>query len=252
MIIWQDPDINLQLTEDRVHIWRANLDLPSAQIDRLASFLSPDEITRANRFRFPQHRTSFIASRGILRQLLGNYLNLHPQDIEFDYSDRGKPLLAKSNIDISLQFNLSHSREYALFGFAIDRLIGVDLEYLREMRDAVKIARRFFSSKEYSLIASLDLPQQQQTFFKLWTAKEAYLKAIGIGLAGSLADVEITLDSSKNASILISKTQNWSMYPCIPASDYVGAIAISKSIPLQQIDFWSWHQNLLNSFRNFS
>ena len=246
MAIWQDPTDDLRLTDDRVHIWRANLNLPQEDIEGLIGLLSADELARANKFRFAEHRNSFIASRGILRQLLANYLDLSPKNLEFGYSDRGKPLLAKANLaNIPLQFNVSHSHEYALFGFTWRNLIGVDIEYLREMKDAVKIARRFFSEREFKFISSFDLQQQPRVFFKHWTAKEAYLKAIGVGLTGSLASIEIALDRAENASIIAiddnkATTTGWSMYSCSPASDYVGAIAIQTQITKQQIDFWNW------------
>ena len=123
----------------------------SCQIDSLATLLSTDETARANRFRFDIHRQRFIVARGILRLLLGHYLQTAPHDIEFQYSDRGKPFLAGSKQDC-LQFNLSHSQAYALYGFTYNHPIGVDLEYIKNTPDAVKIARRFFSEAESKLI----------------------------------------------------------------------------------------------------
>ena len=242
---WQQPAADLKLANDRVHIWRANLNLSEAEINRLVTLLSADELARANKFRFLEHRSSFIASRGILRQLLSNYLDISPQELQFSYGDYGKPLLTKDKLNIPLQFNVSHSQEYALFAFTLTHLIGVDLEYLREMKDATKIARRFFSSREFELIGSFGIQQQSRVFFKHWTAKEAYLKAIGVGLTGSLASVEIALDRAENASILAidgnETIKNWSMYSCTPASNYVGAIAIQTPITKQQLSFWSWN-----------
>lgn len=248
MTIWQNP-INLpELAVNRVHIWRASLDLPGEEIEKLISLLSEDELTRANKFRFLEHKNSFIAARGILRLLLGHYLTIEPQDLKFDYGDRGKPRLRETKSPKSLQFNISHSQKYALFGFVCDRSIGVDLEYLREMKDAVKIARRFFSDREFELISSLDVSQQSRIFFQLWTAKEAYLKAIGVGLAGSLANIEINLDRVGNAQILAIddddlQAKDWLMYSCVPQKDYTAAIAIHTPLAESQIDFWNWSPN---------
>ncbi|MGD1917469.1 MAG: 4'-phosphopantetheinyl transferase family protein [Pleurocapsa sp.] len=247
MTVWQSPSNPPVIDKSKVHIWRANLNFSPAEVVRLTAFLSTDEIARANKFRFPQHKRRFIAARSILRQLLSNYLNISPNNIKFDYGDRGKPKIIESNTANSLQFNISHSQEYALFGFTTSNLIGVDLEYLREMPDAVKIAQRFFSPREFDLIKNLTPQQQSQVFFKLWTAKEAYLKAIGIGLSGSLSsvDIDFTLDNNNTLILAINGNttiaNNWSMYSCIPSSNYVGAIAIKTQIAKQQIDFWSWH-----------
>ena len=245
-MIWQNPLHHPVLDRERVHIWRANLDISPDEVTHLSTLLSLDETARANKYRFPEHKRRFIVARGILRQLLGNYLDISPNDLKFEYGDRGKPHVLGSNTCKALQFNISHSEEYALFGFTSDRLIGVDIEYLREMPDAVKIAKRFFSPKEYDLIRNLNAKQQCQAFFKLWTAKEAYFKAIGTGLSGYLASIDINFDSSGDRIRLSSSdnstsVDNWSIYPCVPASNYVGTIAIDTRVVKQQIHFWSWN-----------
>ena len=247
---WQNPLHHPTLDREQVHIWRANLNLPADEVTRLSAFLSPDETARANKYRFPIHRRRFIVARGILRDLLGNYLEISPNTVKFEYGDRGKPYISL-NACQDLQFNISHSEEYALLGFTGDRSIGVDIEYLREMPDAVKIAQRFFSPKEYDLIRNLDAKQQCQAFFKLWTAKEAYLKAIGTGLAGCLTSIDIDFDSygdriSLSCNNNLTSVDNWSIYPCIPASSYVGTIAIDARVSKQQICFWNWNYSHSN------
>ncbi len=236
--IWQTPAQLPSLKDKQVHIWRANLSLSTPEIEQLTTLLSTDEIARADKFRFVHHRSRFIAARGILRQLLGNYLTTSPHSLTFTYSDRGKPQLAT---DISLQFNLSHSEEYALFGFTLNHLIGVDIEYQRAMPDALKIAQRFFSAREYQMLAAVSLEQQPKLFFQLWTAKEAYLKGTGTGLSGSLSSVEICLDQRESlylSTIKQDKIMNWSLYSCNPATDYAGAIAINAQISTQDINYW--------------
>jgi 4'-phosphopantetheinyl transferase len=241
--IWQTPAQPPTLRDNQVHIWRANLGLPTLEIERLTNLLSTDEIARANKFRFVQHRSRFIAARGILRQLLGNYLDTSPRSLIFTYSDRGKPQLAT---DISLQFNISHSQEHALFGFTLNHLIGVDIEYQRAMPDALKIAQRFFSLREYKMLEEVALEQQPKLFFQLWTAKEAYLKATGTGLSASLNTVEIALNQTKSlylSSLKKDTIMNWSLYSCTPATDYAAAIAINAQIPVQHLNFWHWSNN---------
>ena len=247
--IWQLPQHQPILENNQVHIWRASLDLPTIVIDQLATFLSPDEIERANRFRFVQHQKRFIAARGILRKLLSNYLQISPNDLKFKYGNCGKPQLTGFKQDSPLEFNLSHSGEYALYGFTYHHPIGVDLEYIREMPDAVKIAQRFFSEREYRLINSVEDAQKSAVFFKLWTAKEAYLKAIGKGLAGSLANVDIIFDGVQSPRLLAAikgrkaAVTNWSIYSCIPATGYIATMAVKTSIPFKQINFWHWHED---------
>jgi 4'-phosphopantetheinyl transferase len=246
--IWQNSFSQPKLPNDQVHVWVTSLDLPTAKINQLATFLSPDEVTRANKFHFLEHKKRFFTARGILRQLLGNYLNINPNKIEFEYGNRGKPQLAVSINNSSLQFNVSHSQEYALYGFTHHHLIGVDIEYLCGMRNVTELAKRFFTHKEFQLIANLtDEEQQQKAFFQLWTVKEAYLKANGVGLSGSLTDIEVTLNLVNHPELLaIQENTNavidWSMYHCIPAAKYIAAIIVNAQIPKQQINFWNCYQ----------
>ena len=247
--VWKNPEQPPILDNNQIHVWRANLDVPDAEIVRLASLLSPDEVARGNKFRFPQLKARFTAARGILRQLLANYLSISPCEIQFDYGDRGKPRLSSSQHPSTLQFNISHSQEYALCGFTYDDPIGVDLEYIREMPDALKIAQRFFSVREYELIRTTEKEAQPELFFTLWTAKEAYLKAVGTGLAGSLDSVEIELNQPLSPRLQAiqgdkATTADWSLYPCLPATDYLGAIAIQTYKSQKQINFWHWHHDL--------
>lgn len=245
--IWHKPLCQPILANNQVHIWRTSLDFSTAKVNQLATFLSIDELARANRFHFPEHKKRFIAARGILRQLLGNYMQISPDKLKFEYGYQGKPRLATSMGNSSLQFNVSHSFKYALYGFANHHLVGIDIEFLREMKDPVELAKRFFSNREYQLIVDLtNKEQQQKFFFKLWTAKEAYLKALGTGLSSSLTDIEISLDGANTKLLAIrgntTTVNNWSMYHFVPAANYIAVIIINTQIPKQQINFWNWYQ----------
>ncbi len=231
LLAWQNPSFDLVLLHDEIHVWRANLDLSPQTIEELEILLSEDEILRANRFRFAKHKRRFIAARGILRQLLGRYLQTSPEKINFTYNPQGKPQLASCFQNIDLQFNISHSEDLALYSFNYEQLIGIDLEYLRDNVDYQSIARRFFCETEFELIANCISEQQQQRFYQLWTAKEAYLKAIGTGLGGGLETLEIKIDRAENIylhSIESPKeiASNWSLYNFIPESNFVATIAL--------------------------
>lgn len=229
--MWRTPPINLVLAKNEVHVWRVNLDLPVEQIQELAKTLSADEQLRADRFYFEQHRQRFMVGRGILRTILGRYLGIEPDQLQFDYSSRGKPSLAESCAGNRVRFNLSHSQGLALYGFTQSRQIGIDLEYLRPMPDAEQIAQRFFSAGEYAVISALPPDKKQRAFFRGWTGKEAYLKATGDGLAGSLDQIEVCLTPGEPARLLSIKgdsqaASGWSLYNVTPASDYIGTLAV--------------------------
>ena len=247
--VWHQPLQLPSLNSDQVHLWRAGLERTEGEIEALSTLLSADEFERANRFRFAQHRRRFIVARGILRHLLGGYLKTNPQSLIFAYGAQGKPLLAQTQQDSILQFNLSHSQEHVLLGFTLNHPLGVDLEYQRPMPDALKIARRFFSFGESKMLEETKIEQQAQLFFQLWTAKEACLKAVGTGLADSLASVEFTFDHSNSLSLQtvradLGMTADWSLFSFVPFSNYSAAIAINAPILKQNINYWHWHSNL--------
>ena len=240
--VWKSPLQAPILKDNEIHVWRANLELSLPKIERLTALLTSDEIAKANRFRFPQHKRRFIVARGILRQLLGDYLTVAPHSINFAYEPRGKPMLTKVK-NTALQFNISHSQEYALLGFTRKHLIGVDLEYQRSMPDSLKIAKRFFSAREFEMLKDAAEDERAKLFFQLWTAKEAYLKALGTGLSSSLASIEIAFDLHQYPyiqSLEEEKNINWSLYPCTPAKSYIGAIAVNTSLSSPQTFFWHW------------
>ena len=231
--MWNSPPKQLKLSDSDIHVWRADLNLPPEEIEALATILSADESDRARRFCFEKDRNRFIAARGILRSLLATYLNLPPSQLEFAYGDRGKPSLSVAN-PCNISFNLSHSKGLALYAITRTSPIGIDIEYLRPMSDALQLAKRFFSHSEYEAIAQLSPPEQQRAFFKAWTAKEAYLKAKGSGLSGGLEKVEISIASREVLKLLSIDGDDrmagrWSLYSVEPHPDYLAALAIEKN-----------------------
>ena len=226
---WQPAPTELSLCPDEAQVWRANLDLSPYGIARLREILSVEEQKRADRFHFERDRKHFIAARGILRTILGRYLLLKPEDIQFAYSDRGKPFLA--NTGDSLQFNLSHSHELALYGITRNIAIGIDLEYIRPI-EVEQLAKRFFAPQEYSALSQIPPDAKTAEFFRYWTCKEAYLKATGEGLAGGLEKVAISFAGERSPKLLAIPGQpnlssSWSLMQLDPGSGYAATVAIA-------------------------
>lgn len=221
---------NLTLLHDYLHIWRVNLDLPTEVLTQLAVNLSLDERQRAERFYFERDKKKFIACRGLLRIILSRYLKVEPQKLEFAYSPQGKPELNNIDTEEKLCFNVSHSQGLAVYAIALNRAVGIDLEYLRHIPDVQQLAERFFSPSESEIINSLPKPQQQEVFFRFWTIKEAYLKATGEGLAGlEKIAVSFTPENSINlhnteSNILLNT--HWFCTEFKPESEYTGALVV--------------------------
>ena len=224
---------SFQLASDEVHIWCASLDVSPETSARLCATLTPDERTRSARFQFERDRQRFIVARGVLRYLLGRYLQTQPNQISFVYNAFGKPDLSPEFAN-RLKFNLSHSVGLALIAIAAASNVGVDLEYTRAQSDYVDIARHFFSAAEVDYLTRLPSQHCAETFFSCWTKKEAYLKACGEGLAIPLNSfsVPVTTDPAHTRLDLYIPSNDtapakpWSLYTLRPARGYAGALAI--------------------------
>ncbi len=223
---WLPAPTNLTLLQDDVHVWRVDLDRSEAQLRDLAATLSGDEVSRAEKFYKEQHRLRFIAGRGILRTILARYLNLEPQQLQFNYEPLGKPVLADTFDGNKLWFNLSHSQGLALCVVSNSRLVGVDLEYVSPITDVLTLAKQFFSAKEYAVMRSLPPLQKEEIFFRYWTCKEAYLKATGVGLS-QLQQIEISLAPGVPAKL--NTISNWSLMELVPAHNCVATVAAAGS-----------------------
>jgi len=234
-----------QLASDEVHCWCASLDVPPETSARLHASLTPDERTRSARFQFERDQQRFIVARGVLRDLLGRYLQIQPGKISFVYNAFGKPALGPDFAN-RLKFNLSHSAGLALIAIASASDVGVDLEYIRAQSDHADIALRFFSATEVDYLTALPSHFYAEAFFSCWTKKDACLKACGEGLAIPLNSfsVPLTTDPAPTPVELhvgskgIVPARRWSLYTLRPAPCYAGALAIEGTgWRLRQ---WQW------------
>jgi 4'-phosphopantetheinyl transferase len=241
-LLWNHPPDNLVLSSQDVHVWRAELEQPTAWVEKLSQTLSEDEQIRAKRFYYERDRKHFIVGRGLLRTLLSRYVGIAPEQLRFCYSSRGKPSLVATGADNTIQFNLSHSHGLALYAVTFDRQIGVDLEYIRSTSDVEKLAQRFFSARESAIIHSLPPEQKQIAFFHAWTCKEAYLKATGEGIA-QLEQVEVSLELGEPPRLLSIKKDcqpptHWRLQALTPGNDYMAALAVEGQD--WHLDCWAW------------
>jgi 4'-phosphopantetheinyl transferase len=175
-------------------------------------------------------RNRFIVCRAILRGILAQYMDIEPAQIEFCYGRHGKPVLAAAFQNRELRFNVSHSHEIALFAFTRQREIGVDIERIRPLSDVKQIVERYFSYRERKMFRSLPTAQRFPTFFTWWTCKEAYLKALGEGLAYPLDQVDVSMVTEKSASpVCIVGDQpaiGWSVRSFSTVPGYAAAFAV--------------------------
>ena len=177
-----------------VHVWFVELAAAAASVEACSRNLCPKERERASRFRFEHLKAAFTLSRGILRVLLGRYLATEPDRVRFAYGPRGKPRLAFP--ETALEFNLAHSGRFAAYAFAVGCELGVDIEEVRQGGDQESFMRaEFFSREEREEWLGLDPSQRAEAFFRCWTRKEAYIKALGDGLSMPLDSFQVSLQA---------------------------------------------------------
>ncbi len=230
---WIVPNAMPPLHTGEVQLWRLSLAAPD--MPRLVSWLSPDEQARRQRFARDPERERFTRARAALRWLLGALLRVPPAAVRFQYAANGRPELA-TDAAPDLRFNLSHSGDMALIGLTRDVRIGVDLEPLERRVERDAIVDRWFSRAEAACYQSLSRPDRVQAFARGWTAKEAYLKAVGTGIAGGLDQVEVALEPGRPARLLrlhgsATEARHWSLIEVRPAPGWLGMAAVEGPMP---------------------
>jgi 4'-phosphopantetheinyl transferase len=218
---------SLQGTQS-VDVWAVWLSAPTPGSCAFRALISSEEILRADRFVFEHLRVSYEVSHGVLRVLLAQYLKCSPRELVFTFGRRGKPTLCG---DSQLRFNMSHSGGLAVYAFTFGCEIGVDIEEVRDMCGFEQIAERYFCRAEASQLLSITGEEQREdAFFRCWTRKESYIKAIGDGLCVPLDQFQVTLLPDAPARFVhighdTSSASTWTLQHLEPVPGYVGALA---------------------------
>jgi 4'-phosphopantetheinyl transferase len=223
---------SLELEPSTVHVWAFRLEGSAALTEACRDVLSPAERQRADRFVFPHDRIHHTIAHGVLRHVLSRYAGIAPGSLRFQATASGKPSLVwpADASATTLQFNLTHSEDRALLGVSDGREIGIDLERVRSNLEALDISRHYFFGAEREAIENALSVMRDSIFFRYWVAKEAVLKAQGVGLgfpldrfcihfhsAGDTAHIE-TLDPA----VL---ERDWTVRLLPFAADWAAAVA---------------------------
>ncbi|MDB6014665.1 MAG: putative 4-phosphopantetheinyl transferase HetI [Gammaproteobacteria bacterium] len=238
-MITLDPEVLLALPASlvvephTVHVWAFTLTGSAALSEACRDVLSPAERQRADRFVFAHDRIRHTIAHGVLRHLLSRYSGIAPGALHFQATASGKPslLCPAGAAAASLQFNLTHSEDRALLGVSDGRELGIDLERVRSNLEALDISRHYFFGAEREAIENALSVMRDRTFFRYWVAKEAVLKAQGVGLGfpldrfcihfhagGDTAHIE-TLDPA-----VLERDWTVRMLPC--EADWAAAVAV--------------------------
>jgi 4'-phosphopantetheinyl transferase len=169
----------MRIADDEIHVWVVDVRASESQCAMLMQWLDQQEMERASRIPNLEKRRSFLIAHGVLRCLLGRYVECDPGAIEFASDPEGKPKLVFPE---GVQFNMTHSAEWAAFAFSANCTVGVDVEQVRSLPGLPDIIRRVLCAQEAAELMLLSECEREAGFFCCWTRKEACTKAIGIGM----------------------------------------------------------------------
>jgi 4'-phosphopantetheinyl transferase len=227
--------IPLRLNPSEIHVWNAGLDFAAGRLARCWLLLAPNEKERAERFHFPIHRNRYTAGRALLRQLLGCYAGLPPEQVVLHEGPRGKPMLDKG-IGEDIQFNLSHSQDRLLVAVTRDCEVGADLEWVRPIADLEALAHLVMSAAEWQDFKDVPQPDRTAVFYCLWTRKEALLKALGAGFSIDPRSLHVGSAGQQAGA--------WRIYEASAPSGYCGAVAVCN--PAARFIEWECGEEIMD------
>ncbi len=215
---WAPGPLRPHLVDGAVHVWRADLTAVAAD---LTDLLCEQELARAERILSDSRRELWTRSRGLLRALLGRYLQREPASLRFAAGAHGKPAIGNGDVR-ELAFNLSHSGQLALYAFSTSAPVGVDIEVGRRSVEELAVARDWLGAEEARRLEALEPATRRQEFLRAWTRHEAQLKCLGVGFG---------------AAPTPGGREPW-VLDLEPFTDVAGAIASER--PALALDCWSW------------
>ena len=198
----------IEILPGEVQLWWASLEISEPETDRLRRVLASDELRRAERFRVAAAARRFIGARAALRMILGRATGAEPADVEFLFGEHGKPCLPGG----AVLFNASDSGDYVVVALSTAE-VGVDIEVVRTLRRHDRLARRVCTESELEMLAKAPREDREALLLRLWTCKEAALKAIGIGLSGGARNVEVEIptNGAPRLSRIPDEVDHWSL-----------------------------------------
>lgn len=215
---------NMESFTKSIEVWNIHLPDHCGSTALCRSLLTGEELARAVKFINPADAEGFILGRGLLRRILAGCLNTDPAELQFNRNAQGKPFLAESG----LEFNVSHSRNRMLIAVTAGRAVGVDIEYRRSGLNMESIAKRWFAPEEQAFFRTLGNPENG--FFEIWAKKEAYVKALGIGIYKELSTFAVPV-GEEPFSPVIGRDRQWFFQTLEIDSGYAAAV-VSEAPPV--------------------
>ncbi len=240
---WKSPSSNPRIRTGEIHIWRILLDPSREKTSSNRRVLSQSENRRADRYIRDIDRFRFISGRSAIRTILGQYLNIKASKIKMLTNPQGKPFLKESS---NLRFNLSHSENYAVLAVTKIYPIGIDLEFTHAIKEMNTLVMQYFSTNEIEQYRSLPEDLQIKGFFNGWTAKEAFVKALGKGFSLPLNQFSLSLIPDKPVVLITSNLDSisqrqWTFFRLEPINGSICTVAV-QSKDIKSIKIWDFQR----------
>lgn len=224
-----------QLGPEKIHLWQYPIgDPPDSQhLAQARTLLSAAEKNRCAAFHMEKHRAEYALSHAMLRLALSEYAPVRPEEWHFLTGEKGKPEIAYPELDTPLFFNLSHTDGFAVCAAGRIPELGVDVENMTRKTPHEELAKRFFAPFEYEYLRTMPLNFQRNAFFRIWTLKEAYVKAEGKGFAIPLDSFHFRFSTGNPAEVTLESKAElnpaaWSFFEFQPGPDHRISIGVKN------------------------
>lgn len=219
----------LVLSDNKIHVYLIQFNLFDSK--KCIQYLSEDEFIRAGKLKIEEKKDQFVITRSVLRLLLSSAVGKSYKDIEFFFGEHGKPSIEESLNNKPIEFNISHSGDYALIAIALSDKVGVDIEKINSDIDHQSLSKRFFSEQENNELQGIDEGQRGDVFYRIWSQKESFIKATGQGIAFGLERFSVSLEEGEQSGTEVTTTaslgEKWFTYNLLELDDYKTALTTS-------------------------
>jgi 4'-phosphopantetheinyl transferase len=222
-------------------VWLAQVSTSQERLPFLEPCLDAHDRERAARFRFAEDRARYVLGRALARNILGRYLSLAPERIELAYTDRGRPIFPH---DETLHFSLTHTHDLVAVALTAHAQVGIDIEYMERKLNLEELAERILSAEDFRVFKALPDLEKEPAFFRVWTRKEAYLKARGEGISEGLQKISVAFGPDAITFLTDARDElaapKWRVHALDLPDGYMGSLACSdaaKGIDLQKVRF---------------
>jgi len=229
--------MQLQIDPHQVHLWHLYVpgqDDPTGD-EAIMALLAPEEREKHGRFHFARDRRRYLMTRGLIRSLLSRYVpQVAPADWRFENNEYGRPRIANALPQAQrIRFNISHSASLVVAALAVEREVGVDVEHTARAAP-LEIAENFFSAREAKELQQLPAGLQPSRFWDLWTLKESYIKARGMGLSLPLDRFSFSFDDANRVAIdfedsLEDSAARWQFWQLQPDNAHAVALCLERT-----------------------